>query len=50
MVLFFDEHPNTSKDDPHAIALKDKLLSEYESGEFPEPMQALWDEAKAEGI
>lgn len=50
MVLFFNEHPNTGKDDPRAIAMKDKLLAEYEAGELPDAMNKLWEEAKAEGI
>lgn len=50
MVLFFEDHPNTCKDDPRAIALRDKLLAEYISGDFPKPMQILWDESKAEGV
>lgn len=50
MVLFFDEHSNTSKNDPRSIAMKDKLLAEYEAGELPDSMNKLWEEAKAEGI
>jgi hypothetical protein len=50
MILFFDKHPKTGKDDPHAIALREKLLAEYEAGELPDAMNKLWEEAKAEGI
>jgi len=50
MALFFDEHPNTGKGDPRAIAMKDKLLAEYAAGELPHAMNKLWEEAKSEGI
>ncbi|WP_147250945.1 hypothetical protein [Arenicella xantha] len=33
-VLFFDEHPKTVKEDPFAIACRDRLLSQYRNNEL----------------
>jgi hypothetical protein len=49
MVIYFDQDPNTCKDDSDAIELKNKLLKQYESGTFPESLQRMWDKARAEG-
>jgi len=49
MVIYFDQDPNTCKDDPAAIEFKNNLLNQYESGVFPQSLQKIWDAAKAEG-
>jgi hypothetical protein len=49
-VLFFGEHYLTAKDDPHAIALKDKLIKEFsERDDIHDGIRALWEKAKDEG-
>ncbi|MGD8940920.1 MAG: hypothetical protein PVJ72_16160 [Gammaproteobacteria bacterium] len=49
-VIYFDEHYLTAKDDKYAIALKDKLLTEFEQRkDIPEGIRVLWERAKTEG-
>jgi hypothetical protein len=50
MVLFFDEHPDTAKDNQHAIACRDRIIGHYEKGELAPEMIKLFDQIKINGL
>ena len=49
MILYFDEHPNTSKSDQYALSAKDRILKQYENGEIIGYLAQWFDEVKQEG-
>jgi len=49
-LLFFDSHPDTVKDNDKVNACRNEILSQYESGEFAEPMNALFELVKTNGL
>jgi hypothetical protein len=49
MILFFDEHPSTAKDDIYAIAAKDRIVKQYENGDIIGDLEQWFDEVKSNG-
>lgn len=49
-IYYFDEHPNTAKDDPYARACADRLMAEYESGQWYGVFNEWMDTVKQTGL
>ncbi len=47
MILDFDERERAPRDNPVAVALRERLLSRFNSRGFSPRLMAIWDEAKA---
>ncbi|MEJ2467178.1 MAG: hypothetical protein P8045_16050 [Candidatus Thiodiazotropha sp.] len=47
LILDFDERKDAPRDNPVAVALRERLLCRFESRGFSSRLMAVWDEAKA---